>query len=404
MQIGIVLSALRRHRLATFLIAMEIALACAVLCNAIFLMIERNAAMQLVSGLDESRLGVIQLDGIDAERANDVNARVVGALRGLSGVTAAGLVSAMPFGSPGIRVGVNLDEDQQVPGGVLDFYLADAVALDALQLHLVGGRMPGADEFAPTDELVPANPPALVTQELAQRYWPGENAVGKSLWAMDTRLRVIGVVEHMAVSRPGRGEAKGSDWSVIVPASQGPRLTGRYLVRAEAGDMNRVMRDAQQAIRRVAPDVVFDVEGSRRISELRERHFEGDRVMMGLLGGVIIALLAATALGIVGLASYWVEQRRKQIGIRRALGATRTDVMRYFQIENLLIVSIGIAAGALLAYAMNLTLMRFYELPRLPLLYLPVSAVILLLLGQAAVLLPALRAAAIAPVSAIRSL
>lgn len=78
--------------------------------------------------------------------------------------------------------------------------------------------------------------------------------------------------------------------------------------------------------------------------------------------------------------------------------------MRYFQIENLLIVSIGIAAGALLAYAMNLTLMRFYELPRLPLLYLPVSAVILLLLGQAAVLLPALRAAAIAPVSAIRSL
>lgn len=139
MQIGIVLSALRRHRLATFLIAMEIALACAVLCNAIFLMIERNAAMQLVSGLDESRLGVIQLDGIDAERANDVNARVVGALRGLSGVTAAGLVSAMPFGSPGIRAGVNLDEDQQVPGGVLDFYLADAVALDALQLHLVGG-------------------------------------------------------------------------------------------------------------------------------------------------------------------------------------------------------------------------------------------------------------------------
>jgi hypothetical protein len=104
-------------------------------------------------------------------------------------------------------------------------------------------------------------------------------------------------------------------------------------VRAEAGDMNRVMRDAQQAIRRVAPDVVFDVEGSRRISELRERHFEGDRVMMGLLGGVIIALLAATALGIVGLASYWVEQRRKQIGIRRALGATRTDVMRYFQVE-----------------------------------------------------------------------
>ena len=155
---------------------MEIALACAVLCNAIFLMIERNAAMQLVSGLDESRLGVIQLDGIDAERANDVNARVVGALRGLSGVTAAGLVSAMPFGSRAYA-GVNLDEDQQVPGGVLDFYLADAVALDALQLHLVG-RMPGADEFAPTDELVPANP-----RRWSPRSWPNVTGPVKTPWA-----------------------------------------------------------------------------------------------------------------------------------------------------------------------------------------------------------------------------
>jgi putative ABC transport system permease protein len=404
MQVGIVLSALRRHRMATFLIAMEIALASAVLCNAIFLMIERRNAMQLVSGLDEQRLGIIQLDGFDPEKASDINARVVQALRGLSGVQSVGLISAVPFGSTGVRAGVNLDQEQQIPGGVLDFYLMDPSALDALQVRLVAGRLPGADEFAPITDYVPVNAPIVITRELAERYWPGESAIGKSLWAMDTRLPVIGVVDHLAVSRPGRGEAKGSDWSVIVPASQGARLAGRYLVRAEPADMQRVMRDAQAAIRLVAPDVVFDIEGSRRISELRERHFESDRVMLGLLAGVIVALLAATALGIVGLASYWVEQRRRQIGIRRALGATRTDIMRYFQIENFLIVSLGVCVGVLLAYLMNLTLMRFYELPRLPLYYIPVSAVILLLLGQAAVLVPALRAAAITPVAAIRSL
>ncbi len=152
---------------------------------------------------------------------------------------------------------------------------------------------------------------------------------------MDTRLRVIGVVEHMAVSRPGRGEAKGSDWSVIVPASQGPRLTGRYLVRAEAGDMNRVMRDAQQAIRRVAPDVVFDVEGSRRISELRERHFEGDRVMMGLLA----VSSSHCWLPLPWALSDWPVTGWSNVASRSASaarwGATRTDVMRYFQIENL---------------------------------------------------------------------
>jgi len=126
--------------------------------------------------------------------------------------------------------------------------------------------------------------------------------------------------------------------------------------------------------------------------------------MMGLLAAVIIALLGATALGIVGLASYWVEQRRKQIGIRRALGATRSDILRYFQIENFLIVSLGIAVGLVLSYAMNIGLMRFYELPRLPAAYLPVSAIALWLLGQAAVLVPALKASAITPLEAIRSL
>lgn len=404
MQVSIVLSALRRHRTAAFLIATEIALACAVLCNAIFLMMERSTAMQLVSGVDEQRLGIIQLDGLDFEKSSDINARVMQALRGLSGVQSVGLVSAVPFGAPGVRAGVNLDEDLQVAGGVLDFYLMDRAALDGLQLRLVAGRLPNTDEFAPITDYLPVNAPILVTLELAERYWPGENPIGKSLWAMNTRLPVIGVVDHLAVSRPGRGEAGGSDWSVIVPSSQGPRLAGRYLVRAEPGDMQRVMRDAQTAVRRVAPDVVFDIEGSRRISELRERHFESDRVMLGLLAGVIIALLAATALGIVGLASYWVEQRRRQIGIRRALGATRADIIRYFQVENFLIVLLGVCVGVLLAYVMNLTLMQFYEVPRLPLIYIPVSALILLMLGQAAVLVPALRAAAITPVAAIRSL
>jgi putative ABC transport system permease protein len=125
--------------------------------------------------------------------------------------------------------------------------------------------------------------------------------------------------------------------------------------------------------------------------------------MAGLLDGVIVALLLVTALGIVGLASFWVAQRRKQIGVRRALGATRTDILRYFQTENFLIVSFGIALGMVLAFGLNLVLMSRYELPRLPLWYLPVGALVLWGLGQLAVLAPALRAAAVPPVVATRS-
>jgi len=108
-------------------------------------------------------------------------------------------------------------------------------------------------------------------------------------------------------------------------------------------------------------------------------------------------------LGITGLANFWVQQRRRIIGIRRAIGATRGDILRYFQTENFLIVTGGIVLGMLLAFVLNLVLMSYYELPRLPLYYLPVGALVLWLLGQLAVLGPALRAAAVPPVVATRS-
>lgn len=404
MQVGIIVAALKKHRLATFLIAIEIALACAVLCNAIFMFMEKSRALHLNSGVDESALGIVQLSGFSAENANDLNARIVSAIRAIPGVESVGVISAVPFGDPGVRAGVMTDEALERFGGVLDFYLGDAAALKSLGLNVVSGRMPEPAEYAPIDQYVPTNAPVLVTQQLADRYWPGQTAVGQSLWAMDTRFTVIGVVEHLAVSQPGGGEALGNDWSLIVPAAAGPQLAGRYVVRAKPQDLPRIFGQVGKAVSAAAPDVVFDQSASRPVSELRSDYFRGAKVMMGLLAAVIVALLGATALGIVGLASYWVEQRRKQIGIRRALGATRSDILHYFQIENFLIVTIGIAAGLILSYAMNLGLMRFYELPRLPAAYLPLSALALWLLGQAAVLVPALKASTITPVQAIRSL
>src|SRR5690606_19364891 len=113
--------------------------------------------------------------------------------------------------------------------------------------------------------------------------------------------------------------------------------------------------------------------------------------------------LGVTAFGIVGLANFWVQQRNKQIGIRRALGATRRDILRYFQLENFMLATIGIVLGMGLAYGLNQVLMERYELARLPLLYLPVGAVVLWALGQAAVYWPARRAASVPPAVATRS-
>ena len=118
---------------------------------------------------------------------------------------------------------------------------------------------------------------------------------------------------------------------------------------------------------------------------------------------VTIVLLLVTASGIVGIASLWVNQRRKQIGVRRALGARRRDILRYFVAENVLITSVGIAVGVGLALGLNQYLVSKVELARLPIVYLVGAMVAVWALGVIAVLGPAWRAASVPPAIATRS-
>jgi putative ABC transport system permease protein len=188
---------------------------------------------------------------------------------------------------------------------------------------------------------------------------------------------------------------------MIVPLHMGADKDQSYLLRTRSQDRQRVLAAAVAALKRADPARV--ITHTRTYDQIRSDYFKDDHAMAGILISVIVALLLVTGLGIAGLASFWVAQRRKQIGIRRALGATRTDIVHYFQTENFLIVTFGIVIGMVLAYGLSLWLMMHYELPRLPLSYLPIGAVALWLVGQLAVLGPALRAAAVPPVVATRS-
>ena len=398
-----ILAALRRHRLATVLIAMEIALACAVLCNASFLIATRWRQSQVHSGVDESSLAVLKLEGYEPAEAVDLNARVLSGLRSIPGTQSVSVINAVPFGEHAGTAGITLDAAGQHFGGVVDFYTGGPGSFQALGLQVIAGRAPQPDDYQPMHSFVPDSATVLVTRALADHLWPGANPLGRQFWVDKFHFRVGGVLADLARPDGGEGGPTTIQWSVFVPAQPGAQLSGVYLLRADPAQLPRVLRDARDAIAKIAPDAVVDVQASQTISRLRQRYFRQDRAMAGMLLGVIASLLLVTALGIVGLASFWVQQRTRSIGIRRAVGATRSDILHYFQTENFLIVSFGIALGMLLAFALNLLLMTHYELPRLPLVYLPIGAAALWLLGQLAVLGPALRAAAVPPVVATRS-
>jgi putative ABC transport system permease protein len=117
----------------------------------------------------------------------------------------------------------------------------------------------------------------------------------------------------------------------------------------------------------------------------------------------VIVLTAITGLGIVGLASFSVARRTKQIGTRRALGATRPAILRYFMLENFVISSVGVVGGAIIAVGINMWMVEAFGIARVAWYLIPAAMVMLWLVGQLAVLGPARRASMVSPAMATRS-
>ena len=277
-------------------------------------------------------------------------------------------------------------------------YDGTAGLIETFGLRLVAGRDFTPDDYVIGDAHKP--PVVIVTRALAQRLYPGQNPLGKSIYLDNAMIRVVGVVDRLL--RPSlRTPAVDGDSMIWPEKPDRPWVT--YVLRSAPEDRARILREGRAALLAASPNRLVNPERMEPYTEMRARFFQRDTTMIGLLVAAGLGLLFVTALGIAGLANFWVQQRARSIGIRRAIGATRGDILRYFQTENFLIVGGGIVLGILLAFVLNMVLMQHYELPRLPLFYLPVGALMLWLLGQFAVLSPALRAAAVPPVVAVRS-
>ena len=409
MELRPILSTLLRHKTAAALIVLEIALSCAIICNALFLIGQRVDRLNLTSGVAENEVVRVQLTGIgEDDNAEALTRSDLALLRGLPGVKAASVTNQVPFVNSSWNTSVNMTKDQKQPTMNATVYMGDEQFLDTLGPRLVAGRNFSADEFVEWSALDAPDskvsiPSVIITQSMADKLFPGQSAIGKSFYSWgDNPIRVVGVVDHLV--RPSdQGGAVEHEYTMIFPIHVPFSMGGNYLLRTDPARRAEVLKAAVTALEKNGPNRIILTDNTKTMEELRADYYRQDRAMVWMLVAVIIALLVVTALGIVGLASFWVQQRTKQIGVRRALGATRGQILRYFQTENFLLATIGIVLGMLLAYAINQLLMGKYELPRLPLLYLPIGAVLLWLLGQAAVYGPARKAASVPPAVAPRT-
>ena len=407
MELKPILSAMRHRKTGVLLIALQVALTLAILANALYVVRDRLVEANRDTGVAEA--AVFHVEVVDKER--DVTGAVMQAdleaLRAIPGVVSAAWANQVPLSNSGNNSGFDLKPNAEQSLTTAATYVADPGIVATWGLRLVEGRDFAADEAPLVDESSPEAPEpkiAIITAGMARTLYPNESTfVGRTFyWGGTGPIEVVGVVE-MLMTPWGRAFWSDNDGSrsVIFPARivQSARS---YAVRVDdAAAIDRIAAQAEETLQARVPGRMSG--GVSTMAETRERRYEGEHTMINGLLIVMGLLLAMTASGIVGLASLWVNQRRKQIGVRRALGATRRDIVRLFVTENLLITGAGVVIGCGLALALNAAMMDQLELSKLPLGYLGVGSAVLVVLGFAAVLGPALRAASVPPAVATRS-
>lgn len=403
MELRPILSALMRSRVALVLLGLQIALTLAIVCNSLFIISERAALMERPSGINEADTFVLASIGFGADfNLKNAIADDLAMLRSLPGVADAAPINSVPMSNGGWSSGLSLSREQKTSTAYSAMYFSDDHGLDALGARLVAGRNYRPDELGERSRKTEGWPPGIIiSRALGDKLWPGQDAIGKTVW-LDTDANastVIGIIERLQAPWVHNDEVV--EFAVLLPEVINEGAFTRYIVRAEPGQRDAVMKAAEAKMAEINPNRI--VRDGKTMAKFRIEAYDDDRAMMIILGVVIVSLLLITALGIVGMASFWVTQRTKQIGTRRALGATRGAILRYFLAENFVITTIGLLLGAALAYGFNVWLIQHYETRAMPWFYVPIGCLSLWLLGQLAVLGPARRASRVPPAMATRS-
>ncbi len=409
MEIIPIVSALRRNKGGALLIAAQIALTVAIVGNSLSVIRQQLTQMGRPSGLDEDNIFTMTNRWVG--HPADVAARTqadLAALRALPGVVDAQAMNSYPLRGYGMNWNVMLKPGQQPSASRVAVYIVDAHGLRALGVKLIAGRWFRPDEvggFRLSDIGKSWGSAVIVTQALAQALFPGENALGRAVYLTPSSKDptvIQGIVREAETPYAANNiKGYGSDEAMFLPyrfASD----TVAYLVRTQPGRLNEVLHSAQAELFGLSSERILDEV--QTFAETRSEMYRPDRGLALTLGGLSILLTGVTACGIVSLASNWVVRRRWQIGIRRALGARRADILRYFHTENLLIAGAGLVVGIVGAVGLNLWVVTRLEVERMGVGLICVSAIVVLLVSQLAVLWPALRAASVDPAVAARNI
>ena len=415
MEILPIASSMFRNRTGPILICLQIALTLALVVNSIYIIQLQMEKIARPLGTDIDNTAIFNvalvdpLDDMEPFLKNDLEE-----IRRIPGIVDVTLVVQALHAGGGMGGGYRpvLEPDPDRIQGVA-INESDEHGLNALGIELLYGRNFRADDILYTAPNTQVGPPevVLVTESLAKNLFPDSetaDVVGKIIYQGETDtspIEIIGIMADVAAHWVNRDSefARESRYNfMLLPQVQTFYGEGHYYVfRTEPGAQDRLMAAVTDRLYEINPDRLF--WEPRTQAEVVQLSQEGFRAIATILGVISVLMVLVTAFGIVGLASFTVNQRTRQIGTRRALGARKRDILRYFLLENVMLTTIGVVLGSALAYGIHLFLFNIMQIPKMSFTLIPAGIVVLYVLGFVAVIGPARRATAVAPAIASRA-
>ncbi len=400
MEFGPILRAMRRNKLRFGLIVAEVALTLAIVANCVNMIMTARTDLARPSGFEDDSLISVYVFPFEKE-FQDGDYRLtqtredLTALRALPGVASASNTRLRPWQGGG-------SSDTMRPLGSdkeplrTQVYCADQDITKTLGISLIAGR--GFDEQEVYGDPNRASVEVIVSKAYADLWYPEGDALGKSFGTEDAQsFRVVGIFDPFY--NPYGWDI--GNYATFFACPSGNYDNGiHFLVRTVPGQLATVYPTIEPRL--------LELHNGRNvqmtaIKDIKSENQMGQSVIVWSLNSIIALLLFVTAVGIVGLTSFTVTERTRQIGTRRALGASRNDILRYFLLENWVATTVGIVLGLAGAFGLNIVLVDAVSAQRLGLFVPLAGTVILWMTGLLAALGPAMRASRIAPAIATRN-
>lgn len=393
-----IFNALLRAKVGAILAILQLALTLAIVSNSLSIVSERVSYLNKPTGYPEE--AIFKLNTLSFEQDYDANQQVIAdeqTLKRIPGVIDAVAVSSVPLSGSGSNSMFSLSADEDSKKIHAAHLYANKQVIDTMGVKLIAGRNFSADDVLITNEYAEQPDVVITSKAFADELFGKGKGLGETMYYGGEPVKVIGIVERMTNAWPRSSNA---DRLVIFPMVNAGQFQ-MFLVRTEPQRRTEVMKQVGVTLLHENPNrVVTDIKG---LDEKKARYNANDLLMLRMLLVLITALVVVTALGIFGLTQFNISKRTKQIGTRRALGARKSAIVRYFMVENIMVCLVGLVIGSVATFYLGQQLMRLYSVPALEVSYVLVTALGLILLTLLAAFFPARKAADISPSIATRS-